>query len=128
VTTLVHGQDQATRAEQASSVLFGEDISTLEPDDVLALFEDVPSTALSPVLFEGEGLAVSEVLVRTGLAASKSEAVRLLRGGGIYVNNRRVSDERARIGRTAAIGGRLLVLRKGRRENHMVRIGPGELP
>ena len=46
VTALVHGADQVTRAEHASSVLFGEDIATLAVDDVLAVFEDVPSTEL----------------------------------------------------------------------------------
>ena len=46
VTTLVHGAEQVARAEHASSVLFGEDIATLPVDDVLAVFEDVPSTEL----------------------------------------------------------------------------------
>ena len=44
VTTLVHGAEQAARAEHASALLFGEDITTLPVDDVLAVFEDVPST------------------------------------------------------------------------------------
>src|SRR4051812_29292259 len=49
VTTLVHGAEQFSRAERASSLLFGEDIATLPPEDVLAVFEDVPSTELSTV-------------------------------------------------------------------------------
>src|SRR5438105_246417 len=44
VTTLVHGAGQTSRAEHASSVLFGEDITTLPVDEVLAVFDDVPST------------------------------------------------------------------------------------
>ena len=47
VTALVHGGDQVARAEHASSVLFGEDIATLDADDVLAVFEDVPSAEIS---------------------------------------------------------------------------------
>src|SRR5947207_14605683 len=42
VTRTVHGIEHVTRAEHASSVLFGEDISTLPADDVLAVFDDVP--------------------------------------------------------------------------------------
>src|SRR6185295_9895176 len=44
LTALVHGRDQVTRAEHASALLFVEDIATLDVADVLALFEDVPST------------------------------------------------------------------------------------
>ena len=56
------------------------------------------------------------------LAASKSEARRLVQAGGVYVNNRRVSDPLARVTRAEAIGGRLFVLRKGQKETHLVRL------
>src|SRR3989442_256628 len=51
VTALVHGADRVARAEQASRVLFGEDIATLGVEDVLAVFEDVPSTELDAAPF-----------------------------------------------------------------------------
>ena len=59
VTALVHGPDQVTRAEHASSVLFGEDIATLDADDVLAVFEDVPSTELPGTRSTARGWASS---------------------------------------------------------------------
>jgi len=124
VTTLVHGADQLARAEHASSVLFDGDVTTLDADDVLAVFEDVPSTELSRTLFEGEGMGVSDLMVQVGLVPSKGEAGRLIRSGGVYVNNRRVTDERARVASPDAIGGRLLLLRKGRKQNHLVSIVP----
>ena len=123
VTTLVHGSEQALRAEHASSVLFGEDIATLPADDVLAVFDDVPSSTVSPETLAGDGVSVVEVLVASGLAASKGEALRLIRGGGVYVNNRRITDERARLRSADAIDGRLFVLRKGAKQNHVVKIG-----
>src|SRR5262245_51979502 len=46
VTALVHGEQQVNRAEQASTVLFSADLSTLSADDVLAVFADVPSTEI----------------------------------------------------------------------------------
>ena len=47
VTALVHGQDQVSRApSMRRALLFGEDIATLAVEDVLAVFEDVPSTEL----------------------------------------------------------------------------------
>jgi tyrosyl-tRNA synthetase len=122
VTALVHGQDQVARAEHASSLLFGEDIATLEVEDVLAVFEDVPSTEIAAGEFGSEGLGIVDLVARVRLASSKSEARRLVQSGGVYVNNRRVSDPSGRVVRDQAIGGRLFVLRKGQKQNYLVRL------
>ena len=122
VTALVHGADQVARAEHASRMLFGEDIATLSIEDVLAVFEDVPSTELPAEVFNGEGIGMVDLVARVALASSKSDARRLVQSGGVYVNNRRVSDPQARLTRDQAIGGRLFVLRKGQKQNHLVRL------
>jgi tyrosyl-tRNA synthetase len=122
VTTLVHGAEQTGRAEHASSVLFGEDITTLSADEVLAVFDDVPSTELPNDAMSGDGIGMVDLLARVELAPSKSEARRLVQSGGVYLNNRRISDPQARITRDQAIGGRLLVIRKGQKQNHLVRL------
>jgi len=122
VTSLVHGADQYARAEHASALLFGEDIATLDADDVLAVFEDVPSTELPADALAGDGIGMVDLVAQVQLAASKSDARRLVQSGGVYVNNRRISDPQARLTRDHAIGGRLLVLRKGQKQNHIVRL------
>jgi tyrosyl-tRNA synthetase len=122
VTTLVHGAGQVARAEHASSVLFGEDIATLPADDVLAVFDDVPSTDVPADAFEGEGIGMVDLVSRTPLVTSKGDARRLVQSGGVYVNNRRIADPQARLRREHAIEGRLLVLRKGQRQNVLVRL------
>jgi tyrosyl-tRNA synthetase len=122
VTALVHGPEQVARAEHASSLLFGEDIATLDVDDVLAVFEDVPSTELPAESLEGDGIGMVDLVARVQLATSKSDARRLVQSGGVYVNNRRVSDPQARVTRDQAIGGRLFVLRKGQKQTHLVRL------
>ena len=122
VTARVHGADQVTRAEQASTVLFGEDITTLNADEVLAVFEDVPSTEIPGDAFDAEGMGVVDLVARVQLAPSKAEARRLVQSGGVYVNNRRVADPKARLARNQAIDGRLFVLRKGQKQNHLVRL------
>jgi tyrosyl-tRNA synthetase len=121
VTTLVHGADQAARAELASGLLFGEDVTQLPVDDVLAVFDDVPSTAIASSEWVG-GIGIVDLVARVKLAASKSEARRLVQSGGVYVNNRRASDPQARVTLDQAIGGRLFVVRKGQKQNHLVRI------
>jgi len=122
ITTMVHGEDAALRAAHASSVLFSDDITTLSVNDVLAVFADVPSTELPLSEVEGEGIALVDLVARVQLAPSKGEARRLVQSGGVYVNNRRASDVQARLTRALAIGGRLFVVRKGQRQNHLVRL------
>ena len=122
VTSLVHGPEEVSRAEHASSLLFGEDIATLDVDDVLAVFDAVPSTEMPAESLEGDGIGMVDLVVRVQLATSKSDARRLVQSGGVYVNNVRVSDPQARVTRDRAIGGRLLVLRKGQKQTHLVRL------
>jgi tyrosyl-tRNA synthetase len=122
VTALVHGAEQVARAERASSVLFGEDIATLPADDVLAVFADVPSAELAASALEGDGIGMVDLVSHAGLAASRSDARRLVQSGGVYVNNRRMSDPYGRVTRQQAIEGRLLVIRKGQRQNVLLRL------
>jgi tyrosyl-tRNA synthetase len=119
VTALVHGEDHVQRAERAAQVLFAEDIASANVEDVLMVFEDAPSTELT---LPPEGMPILDLLVTVKLVASKSEAMRLVKSGGVYVNNARVTDERARLTRADAIGGRLFVLRKGRKDQHIVKL------
>jgi tyrosyl-tRNA synthetase len=119
VTGLVHGDEQVRRAERAAQVLFADDIRAASAEDVLMVLEDAPSTELA---LPADGMAVAEMLAAVKLVPSKSEAVRLLKSGGIYVNNVRVADERARLTAADAIGGTLFVLRKGRKDQHVVKL------
>jgi tyrosyl-tRNA synthetase len=122
VTAIVHGVEQVSRVEHASALLFGEDIASLPVEDVLAVFDDVPSTDMAGGELDAGGVGVVDLVARVKLAASKSEARRLVQSGGVYVNNRRATDPHARLSREDAIGGRLFVLRKGQKENHLVRV------
>ena len=108
-------------------MLFGEDITQLSADDVLAVFADVPATEMSAAQFGPEGLNVVDFVALARLVPSKSEARRLVQSGGVYLNNRRVADIQARILAESAIGGRVFVLRKGSKQNHLVKIVQGEV-
>jgi len=121
VTALAHGTDQVKRAERASSVLFSEDISSLPVGDLLAIFADVPSTQMAFADL-GDGVGIVDLVARVRLASSKSEARRLVQSGGVYVNNRRAADVSSKVTPADAIGGQLLLLRKGAKEQHLVRL------
>jgi tyrosyl-tRNA synthetase len=123
VTRLVHGADHVARAERASRALFGEEFTAMSVDEVLAVFEDVPSTEL-PADAIAQGIGIVDLLARVQLAPSKGEARRLVQSGGVYVNNRRVSDPAFKLTREQAIDGRVFVVRKGSKHNHVVRLSP----
>jgi tyrosyl-tRNA synthetase len=123
VTTLVHGEDHVARAEHASSLLFAEDITTLGADDLLAVLGDVPSTDIpSDELNTGSGIGIVDLVARVQLAPSKSEARRIVQAGGVYLNNRRMTDVSARVTAADAIGGAVILLRKGQKQQHVVRL------
>jgi tyrosyl-tRNA synthetase len=128
VTRAVHGETETGRAERASRVLFGEEIEGLGSAELLAIFHEVPASEVARDRFAGDGMPLTELLVEAGLASSKGDARRNLEGGGVYLNNRRVADPRAAVRLDDAIDGELVVLRKGRRRYHLVRLRGGRQP
>jgi tyrosyl-tRNA synthetase len=119
VTALVHGDAAVRDAEAASRKLFGANVASMSVDELLQVFPNVPS---STTAYVAEGWPIVEFLSAAGIASSKSDATRLIRGGGIYVNDRRVTDEKLRLRPDEAIEGQLFVVRKGKRDNYLVRI------
>lgn len=120
VTALVHGETELEKALRASEVLFGKEISGLTVDELFDIFADVPSTELERSKLDG--LTLTDVLVLSGLAPSKGEARRLVQGGGVCINNRRVSDARQPISADDLVDGRVLVLRKGAKNYHLIKV------
>jgi tyrosyl-tRNA synthetase len=119
VTRQVHGDAAVQQAEAAADVLFGGDVSRLSLEQLAQVFPDVPSSTLAHT---PAGWPIVELLVMSGVTASKGEATRLIRSGGIYVNSRRITDEKQRILPDQAVEGQLFVVRKGKRDNFLVRI------
>jgi tyrosyl-tRNA synthetase len=122
VTLTVHGESNLRKAVQASRVLFGGEIADLSASDVLDIFAEVPSSTIPRDNFAGDGISLVDLVIACGFATSNGAARRLIEAGGIYINNRRVSDFQATIGLSALIEGQYLVLRKGSREYHLVRV------
>jgi len=122
MTALLHGADGLAKAEAAAAVLFGGEISGLTAAEIEDIFGDVPSAELPREQLGGAGLPVADLLAASGLAKSKGEARRAIAEGGIYLNNRRVSDPLQPAGLTDVIEGRFLVLRKGRKNYLLVKL------
>ena len=118
---MVHGPDHVARAERAAAVLFGGSLADASVEDILIVFDDAPSISIESASLEN-GIGAADLAVRAGLAASKGEAGRLIKQGGLYVNDRRLSDERGHVTIADAIGRSVIVLRKGQRERRIVKV------
>jgi tyrosyl-tRNA synthetase len=122
MTLMIHGETALAKAEQASSVLFGGDLDGLSVDDIQDIFADVPSSAVARNALGGEGVSVVDLLVDSDLATGKGDARRSIKGGGIYLNNQRVTDTAQMATATDAIDGQFIILRKGRKRYHLIQV------
>lgn len=120
VTRVVHGQGTLDNVIKATQVLFGGEIDGLNDAELLDIFNDVPSTALDRGRLK-TGISLIDLMAETELSKSKGEARRLLKGGGVYVNNRNVNDMEAELGEADLASESVLVLRSGKKRYHLVR-------
>jgi len=121
VTAIVHGSEEAAAAEQASAVLFGSDLTEVSEGALAAIAGEVPTSALPRA--ELVGLPLTELLAdRTSLVSSRSDARRSLEQGGVYLNNRRVDEDRP-VAEGELLFGRYVLLRKGKKSYHLVVAG-----
>jgi len=121
VVGLVHGAAEAAKCEEASAALFGEEIAGLSEEMLLAVTEDAPSTSVPRDEVLGGEFTIVEAFERTRLAKSKAEARRTVEQGGAYVNNLRQSDPARPLDRGDLLHDRYVVLRKGKKDVHIVR-------
>jgi len=123
VCTLVHGADETARAEHAAAALFGGELAGLDERTLLDVFADAPSTDLARTRLDGEGELLVDLLAETGLVASKSQARTAVGQGGAYVNNTRADDVARRLTSSDLLADRYLVLRRGKKDHHLLRFG-----
>ncbi|MFQ3581702.1 MAG: tyrosine--tRNA ligase [Chloracidobacterium sp.] len=123
VTEVVHGAAGLRTALTATDILFGgAAIVDIDAETLLAIFHDAPSAEVATTLFTNDGVSLPDLAVAANVVGSKGEARRLIEGGGLYFNNRRVESVHARVTREQLIGGRYGVLRKGARTYHLIRL------
>ena len=122
VTRLVHGETAVAEAESAATALFADQLASLNAAQIEQMLGGVPSAT---VMMSPGGWPVTELLTKAGVTKSKSEAQRLIKGGGVSLNDRRITDEKEQITVEQAIEGRLFAVRKGKRDYFLIRIERG---
>lgn len=115
LTTLVHGEDATKSVEYASQALFGRgDLVDLDESTLAAALREAGNGEVAE-LRPGSPDAITDLLVATGLSASKGAARRTVAEGGVYVNNERIESDEWIPQASDFLHERWLVLRRGKR-------------
>ena len=122
VTRMIHGDTAVAKAQKAANVLFGGDLEGLDGGDIADIFADVPSSEVARDALGGDGMLALDLLAESSLASSRGDAKRTIKGGGAYLNNERISELGRFVTLNDAIDGRFVVLRKGRKKYHLVKL------
>ncbi|KAL6178987.1 hypothetical protein ACLB2K_050503 [Fragaria x ananassa] len=120
VTRFVHGQNGLDEALKATEAMRPGADTKLDWNTMQAISEDVPSCSFP--YHQVLDLPVVDLSVSSGLFDSKSAARRLLKQGGLYLNNLRVESESKRIEPQDIVDGKLLLLSAGKKNKVLVRI------
>lgn len=114
VTTLIHGETETVKVEAAAKALFGQgEINDLDAETLAGALSELPRTTIS----KGNSIPTwVDLIVATGLIESKSAARRIIKEGGAYLNNQKISGEDFAPTSSDLLHGRFLVLRKGKRD------------
>jgi tyrosyl-tRNA synthetase len=109
VTKLVHGEEEAQKAQSAAKALFSNGADS----------EHMPTTVLADEDFENGEISVIDVLVKSGIAKSKGEARRLIDQGGVSVDDVKVSSIGQKISK-AQLEAAAVIIKKGKKVFHKV--------
>lgn len=115
LTELVHGPTAVHDAVRASEILFGGSLEGISEPLFAEIAGEVPTREIEAAKLAGAGTPLTELLVHSGLCASKGQARKDVEGGGIYVNNVREAGVHRAITAADMLFGRHLLLRKGKR-------------
>lgn len=109
LTKLVHGEEEATKAREASKALFGGG----------ANLENMPTTVLNGDDFTDGKIDILDILLKTGITKSRGEGRRLVQQGGVSVDDSKVTD----IGTSftaEALKGNAIIVKKGKKIFHKI--------
>ena len=107
LTQMIHGKDEADKAQEAARALFGSKQNT----------DNMPSTALTDGDFTDGNIAVLDLLSKCGLIPSKKEGRRLIEQGGISVDDEKITEVTAAVPKAAFEKGHVII-KKGKKTFH----------
>jgi tyrosyl-tRNA synthetase len=120
VTSMIHGESTTVKVENAAKALFGQaEIRELDSETLESALSELPRTTIK----RGESIPTwVDLIAASGVVDSKSAARRVVKEGGAYLNNEKISGEDFAPSENDLLHGRFMVLRKGKRDLAAVEI------
>ncbi|MDG0867047.1 tyrosine--tRNA ligase [Candidatus Lucifugimonas marina] len=122
VTRRIHGQSGLDQALKVTQAFFGGDLSNLSADQMEDVLDGSSVTEVTKDQLSGEGLKFSELAVSAGAGKSGGDVKRTIDQGGMYLNGEQISDADRTVGIEDLVEGRLLVIRRGRKNYSLVKL------
>ena len=123
MTCLVHSEDAYKKAVEATEILFGngtyEQLSSIDEETLLSAMSGVPKVEVDKGLFDN-GVSVIDLAAMHDKVPSKSEARKLIKGKGFSINKIKPLSEKETVTKEYLIGGKYLLLTKGKKEHSLV--------
>ncbi len=124
VTCMVHGEEEYSKAVDASEILFGnattESLARLDKETFLAVFEGVPTFGVERVKFDA-GVPVIELLAtETAAFPSKGDLRRTIQGNGLSLNKARLTDQDYLVTSADLINGSYILVQKGKKSYSII--------
>ena len=116
VITDLHGKKEYEKAVKISEALFSGNIKSLDKDEILMCFKNVPSFDIE------DSSKLIDVLVNNNICSSRREAREFLNAGSITINDEKVKDENMLITKDIAIDNEIIVLKRGKKKNYICKI------
>ncbi|MDP1607929.1 MAG: tyrosine--tRNA ligase [Chlamydiales bacterium] len=120
VVLFVHGEEGLEAALRVTEGLFTGSEAELNAEVLKEISADMPHVQLS--LVEVVGQKYVDLLAKVGLASSKSEAVRLVKNGGAYLNDQKVQDPAHVLSQQDVIDGSFILLRIGKKNRLLISV------
>jgi len=125
LTTMIHSQADYDAAVETSNVLFNgslEDLSLLNEETFLDIFEGLPQFVLSPADLENNINLLDLLAEKTTIFPSKSEAKKMILGGGISINKEKINSPEHVINLSHLINSKYIIVQKGKKNYYLCRI------
>ena len=124
VTCMVHGEEEYRRAVEASEILFGgataEALRGIDEQTFLQVFDGVPRFEISRPLIEGGVGFLALCTEHAAVFPSKGEARKLIQGGGVSLNKRKIAAVDCMVGSADLLSGRYLLVQKGKKNYYLI--------
>lgn len=126
LTCMVHSEEEYNKAMDATAILFGkgstESLSRLDEATFLSVFEGVPQFAITPDELVATPAVLDCLTANAPIFPSKGELRKLIRGGGLSINETKISAEDAVLEKSMLLQGKYLLIRKGKKDYFILKV------